>query len=40
MRFREDIVEGLAEAPAGLVRLLAGGNQGKMMVRVGPEPGA
>lgn len=34
----EDIVEGLANAPAGLVGLLAGENIGKRMVRVGSEP--
>ncbi len=33
----EDIVEGLANAPAGLVGLLAGENIGKRMVRVGSE---
>lgn len=29
-----DIVEGLEEAPKGLIRLLAGGNRGKMAVRI------
>ena len=38
LRYREDIVDGLAAAPDALVRLLAGGNTGKMLVRVGPEP--
>ena len=39
LHYREDIVDGLENAPAALVRLLAGGNTGKMIVRVGPEPG-
>lgn len=34
----EDIVEGLENAPAALVGLLAGDNRGKRMVRVGPDP--
>lgn len=34
LRVREDIVEGLEQAPAGLVGLLAGANVGKRMVRV------
>ena len=35
--YHEDIVDGLEKAPEALLRLLAGGNRGKMMVRVGPE---
>ena len=35
---REDIVEGLENAPEALIRLLAGGNHGKMIVRVDAEP--
>jgi len=35
IKVREDIVDGLENAPAGLVGLLAGGNVGKRMVRVG-----
>ncbi len=38
LRYREDITDGLENAPAALVRMLAGGNQGKTIVRVGPEP--
>ncbi len=38
LRYREDIVDGLENAPAALLRLLAGGNKGKMMLRIGPEP--
>lgn len=37
---REDIFEGLERAPAALIDLLAGGNTGKRMVRVAPDPGA
>ncbi|MDZ4737651.1 MAG: NADP-dependent oxidoreductase [Rhodospirillaceae bacterium] len=35
---REEIVDGLENAPEALMRLLRGANHGKMMVRVGPEP--
>jgi NADPH-dependent curcumin reductase CurA len=35
----EDIVEGLENAPAALIGLLAGDNRGKRMVRVAPDPG-
>jgi len=34
----EDIVEGLENAPAALIGLLAGDNRGKRMVRVAPDP--
>jgi NADPH-dependent curcumin reductase CurA len=34
----EDIWDGLDRAPAGLIDLLAGGNRGKRMIRVGPDP--
>ncbi|MEM1231968.1 MAG: NADP-dependent oxidoreductase [Pseudomonadota bacterium] len=34
----EDIVDGLDQAPAGLIGLLAGENRGKRMVRVAPDP--
>lgn len=34
----EDIVDGLDNAPAALIGLLAGENKGKRMVRVGPDP--
>lgn len=33
----EDILDGLEQAPAGLVGLLAGENRGKRMIRVGPD---
>ncbi len=35
--FREDVIEGLENAPAALLRLFDGRNTGKLMVRVGPE---
>jgi NADPH-dependent curcumin reductase CurA len=35
LRYAEDIVEGLEAAPDALVRVLAGENNGKMLVRVG-----
>ena len=34
----EDIIDGLENAPRGLIGLLAGENRGKRMVRVGPDP--
>lgn len=34
LSYREDIVEGLAAAPAAMERLLSGQNQGKMLIRV------
>lgn len=34
----EDVVEGLENAPAALIGLLAGDNRGKRMVRVAPDP--
>ncbi|TVS16470.1 MAG: NADP-dependent oxidoreductase [Gammaproteobacteria bacterium] len=34
----EDILDGLEQAPAGLVGLLAGENRGKRMIRVAPDP--
>jgi len=38
IKVTEDIVEGLENAPAALIGLLAGDNKGKRMVRVGPDP--
>ena len=37
IKARYDIVEGLENAPAALLRLFSGENQGKLMVRVGSE---
>jgi NADPH-dependent curcumin reductase CurA len=34
LKVPEDVLEGLAAAPAGLIGLLAGENRGKRMVRV------
>ncbi len=34
----EDVIEGLENAPRGLIGLLAGENRGKRMIRVGPDP--
>ncbi len=38
LAYREDVTNGLEAAPEALVRLLAGENTGKMLVRVGEEP--
>jgi len=38
LRHREDVVDGLEEAPDALAGLLAGRNFGKMLVRVDAEP--
>jgi NADPH-dependent curcumin reductase CurA len=39
IRWREHIVEGLEAAPRALNMLFTGENTGKLMVRVGPDPG-
>jgi NADPH-dependent curcumin reductase CurA len=38
LKYREDIVEGLDNAPAALLRLFEGRNFGKLLVRVSPDP--
>jgi NADPH-dependent curcumin reductase len=38
LRYREDIAEGLEQAPAAFIGLLAGKNFGKLIVRVSPDP--
>jgi hypothetical protein len=38
IKVTEDIVDGLENAPAALIGLLAGDNKGKRMVRVGTDP--
>ena len=38
IKFREDIVDGLDNAPNAFIGLLAGKNFGKLMVRVSPDP--
>jgi NADPH-dependent curcumin reductase CurA len=38
LRYREDIREGLENAPAAFIGLLEGANFGKLLVRVSPDP--
>ena len=38
IKVTEDVIDGLENAPAALIGLLAGENRGKRMVRVGPDP--
>jgi NADPH-dependent curcumin reductase CurA len=38
LRYRETVVDGLENAPEALAEVLRGGNFGKMLVRVGPDP--
>ena len=38
LRYREDITDGLANAPAALISMLDGKNFGKVLVRVSAEP--
>ena len=38
LRHREDIVEGLENAPEAFVGLLTGKNFGKLLIRVGDDP--
>ena len=38
IRYREDVTEGLENAPAAFVGMLEGRNFGKQLVRVGPDP--
>jgi NADPH-dependent curcumin reductase len=38
LKFREDIVDGLENAPGAFIGLLEGRNFGKMLVRVGDDP--
>jgi NADPH-dependent curcumin reductase CurA len=37
LRYREDIYDGLENAPAALVGILSGQNFGKLLVQVAPE---
>jgi len=39
IRYRESVAEGLEAAPEAFLRMLEGGNFGKQLVRVGPDPG-
>jgi hypothetical protein len=38
LKYREDIVDGLDNAPAAFIGLLQGRNLGKMLVKLGPNP--
>lgn len=39
LHYREDVVEGLEQAPEAFIGLLEGANFGKLVVRVGPDQG-
>ena len=38
IKYREDITDGLENAPRELIRLLKGENFGKKIIRVSPDP--
>jgi NADPH-dependent curcumin reductase CurA len=38
IKYREDIVDGLENAPSAFLKLFDGSNFGKLMVRVSPDP--
>jgi NADPH-dependent curcumin reductase CurA len=38
VRYREDVVDGFEKAPEALIGMLGGGNFGKLLVRVAPDP--
>jgi len=38
LRFKEDVIEGLENAPQALIGLLEGKNFGKLLVQVAPDP--
>ena len=38
--YREDVLDGLEAAPGAIERLYRGENQGKLLIRVGDEPGS
>jgi hypothetical protein len=40
IKYREDITDGLENAPRELIRLFKGENFGKKIIRVGPDPTA
>jgi NADPH-dependent curcumin reductase CurA len=39
LKYRVDVVEGLQQAPTALRKLFDGSNAGKLVVKIGPEPG-
>jgi len=39
LKYRVDVVEGLEQAPTALRKLYDGSNNGKLLVKIGPEPG-
>ena len=38
IKYKEDIVDGLENAPAAFLKLFDGSNFGKLLVRVSPDP--
>jgi NADPH-dependent curcumin reductase CurA len=40
LKYKEDIVEGLEQAPRAFIGLLRGENFGKLQVKLGPDPTA
>ena len=40
LKFREDIVHGIENAPRAFIGLLRGDNFGKLQIKVGDEPAA
>jgi NADPH-dependent curcumin reductase len=38
LRYREDIVEGIDNAPAAFIGLLQGKNFGKLLIRLSADP--
>jgi NADPH-dependent curcumin reductase CurA len=40
IKYKEDIVEGIAKAPAAFAGLLRGDNFGKLQVKLGDDPTA
>ncbi len=38
IKYREDVVDGLENAPTAFIGLLQGKNFGKMLVKVGEDP--
>jgi NADPH-dependent curcumin reductase len=40
LKHREDLVQGLEQAPSALIRLFEGRNFGKLIVQVSPDPTA